>query len=261
MFDERAELVGHGPADGVGYVDRRRPGLHGGLADLHEKIRLRARGVFGREFHVVHESLRALHAFHCEAEDFVLRLVELVFAMNFRRGEKNVNAPAPASGFDGGAGGVDVLGHAPCKAGDNASVDFASDGADGLEVPLADDGEAGLDDIDMEAGKLAGDFELLAEVHRGARALLAVAERRVKDDDSVATIVFHVCLDGWVVAARPSFPKTKTPPPVCGDGVEIRYLVRVNTRPPPRAAAGRCSAAVGCSRLTSRRGRYRRDGA
>src|SRR5206468_5858006 len=100
--------------------------------------------------------------------------------------------------------------HAPGQPGDNGAFDFPGDRVDGLEVPLADDGESGLDDIDLEAGKLAGDLELFAEVHRGAGALLAVAERGVEDDDSIVTVVFHGC--GWVLAARLSFPKQNKNP-------------------------------------------------
>jgi hypothetical protein len=43
------------------------------------------------------------------------------------------------------------------------------------------------------ARKLAGDLQLLAQVHGGAGALLAVAERRVKDEDSV---VIHMMWAG-----------------------------------------------------------------
>jgi predicted ABC-class ATPase len=49
-------------------------------------------------------------------------------------------------------------------------------------------GKAGLDDIDLEAGQLAGDLQLFAQVHGSAGALLAVAQRCVEYNDAV---VFH----------------------------------------------------------------------
>ena len=52
-----------------------------------------------------------------------------------------------------------------------------------LEVALAGDREAGLDDVDPEARQLLGDLELLALVEGDARRLLAVAQRRVEDHD------------------------------------------------------------------------------
>ena len=56
---------------------------------------------------------------------------------------------------------------------------------DGLEVAVADDREAGLDDIDIEAGKLARDLHFLAQVHGSAGALFAVAQGGVEDQDAV----------------------------------------------------------------------------
>ena len=62
------------------------------------------------------------------------------------------------------------------------------DGLDGLEVALAGDREAGLDDVDAEAGQLLGDLELLALVERDAWRLLAVAQGRVEDDQPVGRL-------------------------------------------------------------------------
>ncbi len=128
-----------------------------------------------------------------------------------------------SGGLDRLAGGIDILGHATGEAGDDGALDFPGDCLNGGEVAFADDGEAGFNDIDFEAGELAGDLELFPQVHRGARALLAIAERGVKDDDS---IVFHrlsfgcrLAVDYCVYASRPSLRnlaremKRKTPLP------------------------------------------------
>jgi hypothetical protein len=56
------------------------------------------------------------------------------------------------------------------------------------EVSLAGHRKAGLDHINPQPGELAGDFEFLAGGHRGAGTLLAIAERRVKNND---TVVLH----------------------------------------------------------------------
>ena len=55
----------------------------------------------------------------------------------------------------------------------------------GLEVALGGDGEAGLDDVDAHLVEQAGDLDLVLEGHGGAGALLAVAQRRVEDQDAV----------------------------------------------------------------------------
>ena len=63
--------------------------------------------------------------------------------------------------------------------------DLAGDGADGFEVAVGGDGEAGLEDVDAEGGELVGHAELFVVVHGAAGGLLAVAEGGVEEDDLV----------------------------------------------------------------------------
>ena len=60
------------------------------------------------------------------------------------------------------------------------------DPPDRLEVAGRGGREAGLDDVDLEAGELAGDLELLGGGQAGAGRLLAVAQGRVEDADRAA---------------------------------------------------------------------------
>ena len=82
-------------------------------------------------------------------------------------------------------GSIDVTGEGACQTGDHRAVDVARDALNGLEVAGRGDREAGLDDVDAEPRELLGDLELLLRVQRDARRLLAVAQRRVKDEYSV----------------------------------------------------------------------------
>ena len=82
-------------------------------------------------------------------------------------------------------GAVDVAGVGAGEAGDDGALDLAGDRLDGLEVARRGDREAGLDDVDAQPRELVGDLELLGRVERDARRLLAVAQRRVEDQDSV----------------------------------------------------------------------------
>ncbi len=70
------------------------------------------------------------------------------------------------------------------------------DGADGFEIAVRGDGEAGLEDVDAEAGELVRHAELFAGVHGAAGALLAVAEGGVEEDDPAgfdAVCLVHSC--------------------------------------------------------------------
>ena len=60
--------------------------------------------------------------------------------------------------------------------------DFLGDGLHRFEVTAAYHGKTGLDDVDVEPGQLAGDFHFFAQVHAGARALLAIAQRRIENN-------------------------------------------------------------------------------
>src|SRR5262249_46070995 len=53
------------------------------------------------------------------------------------------------------------------------------------EVALGRDRKAGLDDVDAHLVEQLGDLELLLMGHGGARALLAVAQGGIEDEDAV----------------------------------------------------------------------------
>ncbi len=127
--------------------------------------------------------------FDGQAEDFVPRLVQFELAVDLGGGQEDVDAAAFAGGLDGLAGRVDVPRHATRQAADDGAFDLTGDGLDGCEIAVADDREAGLDDIDLQARQLPGDLQLFAQVHGSARALLAVAKGGVKDGYA---IIFHI---------------------------------------------------------------------
>ena len=54
-----------------------------------------------------------------------------------------------------------------------------------LEIAFGGDREARLDDVDAHVVEKLGDLQLFLERHRRAGALLAVAQRRVENDDLV----------------------------------------------------------------------------
>ena len=80
---------------------------------------------------------------------------------------------------------VDVLEPGARQRRDDRAAHGLGDRLDRLEVAVARDREAGLDDVDTEARELLGDLELLADVERDAGRLLAVPQGRVEDHHRV----------------------------------------------------------------------------
>ena len=80
---------------------------------------------------------------------------------------------------------VDVLEAGARQAADHGVLGALGDLVDGGEVAFRGDREAGLDDVDAHRVEQLGDLELLLVRHGRAGALLAVAQRRVEDDDAV----------------------------------------------------------------------------
>ena len=71
------------------------------------------------------------------------------------------------------------------QAGDGGVLGPPGDLGHGLEIAVRGDREARLDDVDAHGVEQFGDLELFLEGHRGAGALLAVAERGVEDQNAV----------------------------------------------------------------------------
>src|SRR4029079_4870152 len=162
--DERPELARDRVADGVGDVDGRCAGRDDGLVDLEQEVRVRARGVLGAELDlgVVAERLAAeAHPADRLGQRFVARDPELVLQVDVARRNEDVEV--------GPLGDADRLDRplrvAVAAAGEGRDRDgtlrVLGDPADGLEVAGRGGREAGLDDVDLEPGELAGDLELL----------------------------------------------------------------------------------------------------
>src|SRR5207249_9853315 len=86
-------------------------------------------------------------------------------------------------------GGIVAAGQAPA----GRSLHLPSDGLHRLEVAGRSDREAGLDHVDAEIRQCPRHLKLLRQVHAGARALLAVAQRRVENNQvfMVAGVLVH----------------------------------------------------------------------
>ena len=185
VFDQRPELLRHGKADGVRDIDCGRTRGNDRFDDLGEKFRLGARGVLGRELDIFVVRLSQPHPLGGETQNLLVRLPQFMLAVDFRSGEKNMDASAFPGRLDRRGGGFDVLGHAAGQSRNDRSPHLRGDALHRLEVTLADHRKPRLDDIDIEPLKLARDLHFLTQIHRSAGALLPVAQRSVENDNFV----------------------------------------------------------------------------
>ena len=110
-----------------------------------------------------HSSRARAHAARRQAQDFLLRHVELVLAVNGAGGEEHVDAAAGRRG-QRARREFDVIRVAARQAADDRAVDFARHCRDALEVPARGRREAGLDDIHAEFSERACHAQLLGRV-------------------------------------------------------------------------------------------------
>jgi hypothetical protein len=99
-------------------------------------------------------------------------------------GEEDVDA-VDRRGFDRAGRGFNVVAPAARERGDARSANFFGDGPDRFEIARRRDGEARLEDVDAERRELVRHAQLLTMMHGASGALLAVAERGVKEDDVI----------------------------------------------------------------------------
>ena len=104
--------------------------------------------------------------------------------MQVRRRDERVNA-APGGRCQRLAGAVDVCRSTARQRRDNRVLDGPRHLADGLGIRVGRDREPGLDDVDAKRFELTGQAHLLVHPQREARRLLAVAQRRVEDDQAI----------------------------------------------------------------------------
>src|SRR5581483_10240988 len=118
-------------------------------------------------------------------DDLLLGHLQLELAMDGAGGEEDMDAAARGVA-ERLAGARDVSPVATGQAADHRPLHLAGNRLHRFEVARRSNGEAGLDDVHPQVGQRPGYLELLAEVHARAGGLLAVAERRVEDDQLVA---------------------------------------------------------------------------
>ena len=174
-----------GVADRVGNIDRGRSRRDRLLDDFAQKIEFRACGVFRRELDVVAERLRHLDMLDGGLHDLLLGHLELVLHVNRTGGEEDMDARLgdPLECF---RRSFNVVLATPRETADRRAITkLLGDRSHRFKVAGRGNWEPGLDDINPQFNEGLGHLELLGHGHAATGRLLAIAERRVEDDDVV----------------------------------------------------------------------------
>ena len=127
--------------------------------------------------------------------DLLLAHAQLVLHVDLTGGNEGVH-PGQLGFLDSFPGTVQVRQLGAGQAADDRHVavrvhlvaHLPRDVAHGVKIVGASHWEAGLDDVHAQLGELAGNVQLLLAGQRGARGLLAIPQRSVKDAQVVGVI-------------------------------------------------------------------------
>ena len=182
-----------GIAHGIRHVDGSGAGLDHRIEHAHQEIDVGTHRVLGGKFHIVGIFLGPFHGLHRPLHHLVRRHAQLVFHMDGTGGDKGVDA-AELGGPDGLACAAHIVFAGARQRAHRGILDDFGNGADRLEITRAGGSEARLDDIHAKLFQLARDADFFFLGHRSTRALLAVAQRGIENDQFVLHGMTPFCL-------------------------------------------------------------------
>ena len=243
VLDFLAVFAGQAVARRVGDVDHRGARLDHCLHHARQVFVVRAAGVFGVELDVLDVAFGVLDGRHGAFEDFLAVGVELIF---------NVRVAGTAARVDELVLGklqrlgraVYVLGHGACQGANRGPRHGLRNFDNGIEIARARNGEARFNDIHAQRLELFGHLDFLHRVQLAAGHLLAVAQRSVEDEKSVAHVFydFRCDMSVYLTEQGPFHREVKKGLAVCrfarnGRCSRVRHAPHF---PRPKAVAG-CS--------------------
>ena len=184
-------LVRHAESRRVGDVANRRTCLGHGINHTSQILVVRATCILGIELHVLHILLGILHRSHSTFDDFLGSGVELVLDVRRTRTDTRVDT-LPLRILQRVGCHVNVLLHRTSQCTDSRPCDRLRDFNHTVEIARAGDGESSLDDIHAQCLQLPCHLNLLNRVELTSWHLLAVAERRVENKQSVCHIFVNL---------------------------------------------------------------------
>ncbi len=175
---------GNGIAHGVGHVEGLGPGLNHRVKNAHQKVHVRAHGVFGGEFHVVGVFPCPFHRLHGALNHLIWLHAQFVLHVDRAGGDKSVDTP----GFGGGNGfpGATHVVFAGTRQGAHGGIlDGFGHGAHSGKIAGAGGGKTGLNHVHAQLFQLARHADFGFAGHGRAGTLFPVAQSGVKNNQLV----------------------------------------------------------------------------
>lgn len=181
-------LVRYAEACGVGDVADSGSGLCHGIDDTSEILVVGASRILCIELYVFDIAFRIFHSSHRPFDNFLGSGVELISYVAFRC--TNACMYALVLGIlQRLCSNVNIFLHGACQCAYRGPCHSFADLDDTIEVARAGDRESGFDDIHAERLELLGNLNLLYGVQLASRHLLAVAQRSVKNIQSITHVI------------------------------------------------------------------------
>ncbi len=155
------------------------------LDHLGQILGLRARRVFRRKLDIVKVLTRQLHTLNGLPQHLVAIQLQLVLPVYGARGKEYVQTPALRVS-QRLAGLLDVARGTTGQCADHRPLDLPGDHLHGLEITRRGGGKTGLDNVDAQLCQRQRHPMLLLQIHAASGGLFAIAQRRVKYDQSVS---------------------------------------------------------------------------
>ena len=189
--DAFAPQGGNAVADGVGDIQRLRAGLDHRFEYTAEKVHLGAHCVLGGEFDVVGVLQRQFDRLDRCFDNLVGLHAQLLFHVDRAGRDKGVDAPGSGR-LDRLAGGAHIALVGARQRANSGILDDAGNASDRFGIARAGSSKTGFNDIDAESLQLPCDAHFLVLGHRGTRALLAIAQGGVENNQLVMHGVLHM---------------------------------------------------------------------
>jgi hypothetical protein len=185
--EERADFVRRGVAHRIRKIDRRTPGRDHRFDDATEELEIAPRRILRRKLHIVGIAPGLPNRRNGRVEACLSRDPQL--ALQVEIGGRNERMDTPTlGGRQRAARAVDIDRMTPRQRGDHRTLDVGRHPSDSFVIGLRRNRKPSLDHVRPQHRELPRHLHLFVGAQRKTWRLLAIAERRVEDRQTVGHV-------------------------------------------------------------------------